>query len=514
MRLALRRASAGALVALLASNVAAILTLTSCGGSVGGDAGPTTPSTPIPILTTVLVALSGGSVQVGQTVTASASGIDQNGAAISPGAVTWSSGSPAVATVSISGVVTGVAVGSAQITATSASGKQGHATVAVSPAVVVSVDVAPSTANLTVGQTQALTATPRDAAGNPIPGKTVNWTSSDVSALSGTVLGNAATVTALAAATVKVTASVDGVSGVSTVTIAPPGAAIVKSVTLSASSLTLDINQAATITASVRDASGAVIVGKVVQWQTSDASVAGGVVSGNSATIQGFAVGSALVTATSDGIAAQLPVTVRTTAPAPVATVTLSPASASIVVGGALPMVATLRDANGNTITGRPIAWTSSNTSIVSGAASGATAVLTGAAAGTATITATSEGKSGTAQVTIVAAAVPIPLTCVGLAGGQVFAQDGQYLGRLTNQFDAQSILNQFGLYGGQFSSTSMYNQFSQYGGQFAALSAYNQFSTAPPQLFVSGRFAAYVTKNPFKLPGVDPNALRTCSFP
>jgi hypothetical protein len=107
-----------------------------------------------------------------------------------------------------------------------------------------------------------------------------------------------------------------------------------------------------------------------------------------------------------------------------------------------------------------------------------------------------------------------ISLTCGGVAGGVIYAPNGVYLGRLTNQFDSQSILNTFGSYGSQFSSTSMYNTFSQYGSPFGSYSAYNQFTNSPPILYVGNVAAAYVTKNTFKTPRVDPDALRACSFP
>ena len=97
---------------------------------------------------------------------------------------------------------------------------------------------------------------------------------------------------------------------------------------------------------------------------------------------------------------------------------------------------------------------------------------------------------------------------------GQVFGADGQYLGRLTNQFDSQSILNTFGQYGSQFSSTSMYNTFSSYGSAFSSLSAYNTLASSPPLLFVGSQFAAYVSKNTIKTPRVDPDALHACAFP
>ncbi len=84
----------------------------------------------------------------------------------------------------------------------------------------------------------------------------------------------------------------------------------------------------------------------------------------------------------------------------PVATVTVSPGSASLSVGGSQQLGATAKDANGNTLTGRSISWSSNASGVASVNGSG---LVTGVAAGTATITATSEGKSGTAAITVTA---------------------------------------------------------------------------------------------------------------
>src|SRR5690606_16146937 len=50
--------------------------------------------------------------------------------------------------------------------------------------------------------------------------------------------------------------------------------------------------------------------------------------------------------------------------PAPVATVTVSPSSAPVEVGRTLQLTATLKDQNGNALSGRAITWTSTNTSV------------------------------------------------------------------------------------------------------------------------------------------------------
>jgi hypothetical protein len=295
-------------------------------------------------------------------------------------------------------------------------------------------------------------------------------------------------------------------------TIDPTAAA---SIAFSSTSLTVDVGGTAQVTATVKNGLGNVLTDKVVSWFTSDGSIAGGTANGNTAIVQGVKAGSAIVTASIDSVTASLPVTVRATAPKPVATVVISPGVVVLGVGTIVPLVATLRDAQGNVITDRSISWITSNAAVANGAVSGNLALVQGLAVGAATISATSEGITGSALITVTGSTPTfIPLTCAGLAGGQVYAADGQYLGRLTNSFDSQSILNAFGSFGSHFSSTSMYNAFSLYGSQFGSLSAYNSFASTPPQLYVSGQFAAYVTKNTAKIPRVDPDALHGCAFP
>src|SRR5204863_239008 len=84
----------------------------------------------------------------------------------------------------------------------------------------------------------------------------------------------------------------------------------------------------------------------------------------------------------------------------PVASVAVTPASATIQVGQTQQLAATLKDASGNTLSGRAVSWSSSNSSVASVSSSG---LVTGIAAGSAVITATSEGKSGRATLTLVA---------------------------------------------------------------------------------------------------------------
>ena len=87
--------------------------------------------------------------------------------------------------------------------------------------------------------------------------------------------------------------------------------------------------------------------------------------------------------------------------PAPVVTtVTVSPASASIIVGATQQFTATARDANGNVVA-TTFTWSSSNTAVSTVSSSG---LATGGSAGSATISATSaNGIVGTAALTVTA---------------------------------------------------------------------------------------------------------------
>lgn len=284
-----------------------------------------------------------------------------------------------------------------------------------------------------------------------------------------------------------------------------------------ATAVTLDVNQSVSITASVRSSSGAVLSDKTVTWTTSDSTIAGGSVNGNTAEIVGYRAGSATITASVDGIQSQVPIQVRPSAPAPVSTVALTPESVALRVGESVRVVAVVRDAQGNILTGRTIEWSTSNAQIVTGTADGAAADLTAKSSGTATITARSEGRNASMTVNVSTSGSGggvFVLNCSTIGNGTVVAQDGQYLGALKNKFASDSVLNTFGRYGSEFSNTSIYNKFSSYGSEFASLSAYNPYSSRPPVLIVSGRNVGYITKNRFLGGAVDPDYLKTCSFP
>jgi len=85
-------------------------------------------------------------------------------------------------------------------------------------------------------------------------------------------------------------------------------------------------------------------------------------------------------------------------APIPVASVQITPALDTVRAGESLLLTATPRDASGNALTGRTIAWVSDDQTV---ATVDATGLVTGVGNGIATIVATSEGQTDGANVTV-----------------------------------------------------------------------------------------------------------------
>ena len=106
----------------------------------------------------------------------------------------------------------------------------------------------------------------------------------------------------------------------------------------------------------------------------------------------------------------------------PVATVAVLPSTATLIVTQTATLTATAKDSTGAPLSGRALAWTSSSpaTATVSNAG-----VVTALAPGTTTITATSEGRSGTASVAVgfgPRTEVALKTSAAGIVNGMPFA--------------------------------------------------------------------------------------------
>jgi uncharacterized protein YjdB len=168
----------------------------------------------------------------------------------------------------------------------------------------------------------------------------------------------------------------------------PPVASL--SVTLELSALV--VGGTTTATATPKDAGGNVLTGRAITWHSDNAQVATVSSTGG---VTALTPGSANILATSEDHTGSAVVTVIV---ATVASVTVSLQSSTVGVGRTTQAAATTRDSNGNVITGRSVTWSSSNASVATVSALGK---VTGVTAGSANITATSEGRSASAIVTV-----------------------------------------------------------------------------------------------------------------
>ncbi|MEO5872491.1 MAG: Ig-like domain-containing protein [Gemmatimonadaceae bacterium] len=303
--------------------------------------------------------------------------------------IIWNSPCSAVATVSSSGSIAAVGLGSCTITATS-EGIVGSVTIQVVTTPLASLTIATTATNIPVGVNTTLTAVLRDSTGNSVV-RATTWTSATPAVAT---ISAAGLVTGVAAGSSVITAASAGFSASVTITVAAPLIPAVATVTVSAPSTVVQPNQGVQVTAVTKDAAGNVLTGRVVNWSSSNQAVA-------SITPLGFVSpqgpGSTTITAVSEGKTASITITVP-----PVATVTVATTQTTLQPTQTTQATATLLDASNVPALGRTVTWASSNTNVATVSATGSVTAIAG---GSATISATSEGITGTKTITVPAVA-------------------------------------------------------------------------------------------------------------
>lgn len=256
------------------------------------------------------------------------------------------------------------------------------------PTPVGTIVVTPKAIEIAAGGTGALDAEVTDAAGNVLRGRRVVWASANPSIA--TVSDNGV-VTGVSAGGVDVAATVEGKSDVANVTVLalPPR---VTSVRIAPDVIDLVVAAGTNLIATPYDSRGTPISGRTIVWTTNNATVAAISQTGR---LTALVPGTAVITAVIDGVAGNAAVTVHLV---PAARVTVAPANATVAVGKTITLTARVTDAAGNVLTGRPITWTSADTRIVTVDQAG---VVRGVRSGTVVVTATCEGKLGTASVRV-----------------------------------------------------------------------------------------------------------------
>jgi uncharacterized protein YjdB len=149
-------------------------------------------------------------IRLGQSKQLTAECLNASQQVLTGRTITWNSGNPVVATVSSNGLVSALALGQANITATCDNSTSGSVTAQVTPVPVSSVTITPSSLTVSVNSQSQLLATARDSAGNvlSLQGRSVLWTSNNEPVAS---VSNSGVVTGRSVGTANIFVSVDGV---------------------------------------------------------------------------------------------------------------------------------------------------------------------------------------------------------------------------------------------------------------------------------------------------------------
>lgn len=187
----------------------------------------------------------------------------------------------------------------------------------------------------------------------------------------------------------------------------PTGPPAVATVVLTVPSLSAIAGTSQQLSVVVKAANGAVLTDRHISWTTLNPNVS--TVSSTGVLVAAFP-GTTTVFATVEGKSASSDITVL---PVPVASVTVAPQTVSLLVNAGQQLTAILRDATGSFVDGRVVTWTSGDVAVAAVSSNG---LVTAVAMGTATITATSEGKTGTATVSVAARGTPPLVTSIAPA--------------------------------------------------------------------------------------------------
>src|SRR4051812_3454954 len=158
----------------------------------------------------------------------------------------------------------------------------------------------------------------------------------------------------------------------------------VSTVSVTLPSPSINAGQTEQAVAMPRDAGGAPLAERPIIWETSSSAVA---TVNDAGMISALLPGTVVISATSEGVRGEGSLSVLAPPPAEVANVSVTLSASALLVGETANASVTLRDANGNDLTGRAVSWSSSNAGVASVNSSG---VVTAATAGSANIIATS----------------------------------------------------------------------------------------------------------------------------
>lgn len=253
-----------------------------------------------PPVASISVTLAANTIVIGASTTAIATLRDVGGTVLTARAISWSTSTPSIATVDADGRITAIAAGVVYIIATS-EGKSAQTSLTVIPPPVATVGVSLTTSSIVPGSTSQATATLKDVSGQVLSGRSVAWSTSASSVA--TVDANGL-ITAVSIGSATVTATSEGKSGSASISVIPPPVA---TVAVSVTSAIVALGTTTTATVVLKDAKGVTLTGRIVTWASSAPSVA---TIDNNRVVTGVALGTARITATSEGVTGEVTVTV------------------------------------------------------------------------------------------------------------------------------------------------------------------------------------------------------------
>jgi trimeric autotransporter adhesin len=305
--------------------------------------------------------------------------------------VSWSSSNTGAATISRAGVAQAITQGPTNIGA-SFGGVMGSALLTVSIASLTSITITPATALIAPASTQGFSATGKFSDGSSQPIASIAaWSSSDTTVAT----MNGAQATGQSAGTTTITAQVGSFSATADLVVAASPLASI-SIAPAVTSVPQDIGVPFTATGTFADGKTQVLTGAAT-WTSSPDSVASiSNISASKGLATGVAPGQATITADFGGAVGVATLNVDD---AILTSIDVAPSNPNIALGAQVQFTATGHFSDGTTLVLTPqVKWESSDATIAVISPAGTTST---AGLGTAAITATLNGVSGIATLTV-----------------------------------------------------------------------------------------------------------------
>jgi len=255
----------------------------------------------------------------------------------------------------------------------------------VIPIPVATVTISPPNPSVVEHLTTRLAAITKDANGNTLTGRTVTWSigSTSVATITAAINADTGVVTGVSFGTTTVTATSETKVGTATLTVTQ---APVATVVVAPQTASLIVGATQQFTDTTKDAPGFVLPRRITTWTSNKPGTATVDPTGLVTAVDS---GTAIITATSEGISGRATVTVSLV---PVAAVTVTSSRTNPMVGQTAQLTATPTDAGGNALPRRAVTWTSSDPTVATVDANGLVTVLN---SGSVTINALIDGTTG-----------------------------------------------------------------------------------------------------------------------